>query len=251
MIKWSSKFGRSAGNYRRYLRRTIKRCRPSGRGLKEAVECLSAQMQKIPQHEPNRGLIRIGCLSALLVLTAPSCSHHRPAAPELTATAPVPQEPAADAQRIPPDPAPAPPNSVPAETAARRRTSAEGDIEARVRAEYLRWKGTQHRLGGLDRSGIDCSAFVRAVYRDAFGIRLPRTTTGQVRQGNPVEFKEMRAGDLVFFSPPDYPSHVGIYLGKGEFVHASKSKGVVLSPIDRHYWRRYFRTARRILPDRK
>ncbi|MGA9537652.1 MAG: NlpC/P60 family protein [Desulfobacterales bacterium] len=60
-------------------------------------------------------------------------------------------------------------------------------------------------------------------------------------------FQEMRAGGLVFFRPPDYPRHVGIYLREGQFVHASKSQGVTISPIDQTYWKRHFWTARRIL----
>jgi cell wall-associated NlpC family hydrolase len=124
------------------------------------------------------------------------------------------------------------------------------DIENMIRAEYRRWQGTQHRLGGNDRSGIDCSGFVKAVYRGLFKIDLPRTTREQVRQGIAVKYEDMRAGDLVFFRPPDYPRHVGIYLSDSQFVHASKSQGVVISKLDRHYWRPHFWTARRILTDR-
>ena len=77
---------------------------------------------------------------------------------------------------------------------------------------------------------------------------MPRTTRAQVGQGQPVPFGKLRAGDLVFFKPPSYPRHVGIYLGGFEFVHASKNKGVTLSKIDKYYWGKYFWTARRILP---
>lgn len=122
------------------------------------------------------------------------------------------------------------------------------DIGKRLRQEYRRWQGTQHRLGGSGRRGIDCSGFVKAVYRDVFNMELPRTTRMQVRYGRPVAFKKLRAGDLVFFKPPSYPRHVGIYLGGSEFVHASKNKGVTVSKIDKIYWGKYYWTARRILP---
>ena len=118
-----------------------------------------------------------------------------------------------------------------------------------LRREYSRWLGTRHRLGGNDGNGIDCSAFVQAVYRKVFRIDLPRTTRGQVRQGKPVAYHDMRVGDLVFFKPPDYPRHVGIYLGDSQFVHASKTSGVTVSPIDRYYWQPHFWTARRLLAD--
>jgi hypothetical protein len=78
-------------------------------------------------------------------------------------------------------------------------------------------------------------------------VDLPRTTKAQVKQGRPIPLKRLQAGDLVFFKPPSYPRHVGIYLGGSEFVHASKNKGVTLSKIDPTYWGKYYWTARRIL----
>jgi hypothetical protein len=98
-----------------------------------------------------------------------------------------------------------------------KRDYAGAEIEKRLREEYRHWNGTRH----------------------------PRA---QVGQGQPVPFGKLRAGDLVFFKPPSYPRHVGIYLGGSEFVHASKNKGVTLSKIDRYYWGKYYWTARRILP---
>jgi cell wall-associated NlpC family hydrolase len=118
-------------------------------------------------------------------------------------------------------------------------------------AKYRQWMGTRHRLGGTGSRGIDCSGFVKAVYRDVFNIDLPRTTLAQLRAGKSVPLGELRAGDLVFFKPPSYPRHVGIYLGDSEFVHASKNKGVTLSEIDQYYWGKYYWTARRILSDSK
>ena len=122
------------------------------------------------------------------------------------------------------------------------------EIEQRLRAEYGRWKGTRHQLGGTDRRGIDCSGFVKAVYANVFNIHLPRTTETQVKQGRPIPSKELQAGDLVFFKPSTYPRHVGIFLSQSEFVHASKNKGVTISKIDAYYWEQYYWTARRILP---
>ena len=124
-------------------------------------------------------------------------------------------------------------------------------IEQRILDQYQRWKGTRHRLGGTGSQGIDCSGFVTAVYRDAFNINLPRTTQAQVHKGKSVSLNELQPGDLVFFKPPDYPRHVGIYLNRSKFVHASKSKGVTISKIDEYYWGKYFWTAKRIIPDSK
>ena len=124
-------------------------------------------------------------------------------------------------------------------------------IEQRILDQYQRWKGTHHRLGGTGSQGIDCSGFVTAVYRDAFNINLPRTTQAQVHQGKSISLSELQPGDLVFFKPPGYPRHVGIYLNRSKFVHASKSKGVTISKIDKYYWGKYFWTAKRIIPDSK
>jgi cell wall-associated NlpC family hydrolase len=121
-------------------------------------------------------------------------------------------------------------------------------VEQRILEEYQRWKGTRHQLGGSGKDGIDCSGFVQAVYQDAFNINLPRTTSAQVRQGKPVALTSLHPGDLIFFTPPNYPRHVGIFLNHSQFVHASKSKGVTISKLDEYYWRKYFWTARRILP---
>jgi cell wall-associated NlpC family hydrolase len=125
------------------------------------------------------------------------------------------------------------------------------NIENSILDQYQRWKGTPHQLGGAGSRGIDCSGFVMAVYRDAFSIKLHRTTQSQVQQGKSVSLNELQPGDLVFFKPPDYPRHVGIYLSKSKFVHASKSKGVTISKIDEYYWGKYFWTAKRIIPGSK
>jgi lipoprotein Spr len=122
------------------------------------------------------------------------------------------------------------------------------NVEQRILEEYQRWKGTRHQLGGTGNEGIDCSGFVKAVCQDAFNINLPRTTIAQVRWGKLVSLGDLQPGDLVFFTPPNYPRHVGIFLNQSQFVHASKTKGVTISKIDYYYWRKYFWTARRILP---
>jgi len=104
-------------------------------------------------------------------------------------------------------------------------------------------------MGGTGHKGFDCSGFVKVVYRNVFDIELPRTTNGQVKRGKRIRFNELQPGDLVFFRPPEYARHVGIYLSQSKFVHASKKKGVSVSKIDGTYWEKYYWTARRILPD--
>ena len=128
-----------------------------------------------------------------------------------------------------------------------RPDAASSDIQQQLEAEYRRWRGTRHRLGGNSRDGIDCSGFVKTVYKNLFAMDLPRTTRAQSTLGQPVKKADLQAGDLVFFKPPSYPRHVGIYLNNSKFVHASKSNGVTISKMDPYYWDKYFWTARRLL----
>ena len=118
--------------------------------------------------------------------------------------------------------------------------------ERALRAEVESWRGTPHRWGGADRRGADCSGFVMALYRDVFGADVPRTTARQARAGEGVRKGALRPGDLVFFRPSRKTRHVGVYLGGGEFAHASSSAGVTVSRLDRPYWQRIYWRARRL-----
>ena len=113
-------------------------------------------------------------------------------------------------------------------------------------ADY--WLKTPYRFGGNDERGIDCSGLVCAVYREVYGLDLPRSTRSQRRLGSSVRTPYIRPGDLLFFQMErGRVNHVGIYLGGSEFIHASSSRGVVISSLrDSYYSERLF-TARRIL----
>ncbi|MEK6775965.1 MAG: NlpC/P60 family protein [bacterium] len=122
------------------------------------------------------------------------------------------------------------------------------DVEIRLRAETEAWEKAPHLLGGNGRDGIDCSGFVKVLNQKLFGIELPRRAEEQARMGTPVSGKRLKAGDLVFFLLSSKKPHVGIYLSRGEFVHVSSSRGVMISNVNDPYWRNYYWTARRILP---
>jgi cell wall-associated NlpC family hydrolase len=130
-----------------------------------------------------------------------------------------------------------------------RRYSVRRQIEIRSlleAAEY--WLKTPYRYGGNNERGIDCSGLVCAVYREVYGIRLPRSTSSQRRLGSSVRTAYTRPGDLLFFrmkrrGPVD---HVGIYLGGNDFIHASSSRGVVISSLRDPYYSGRLVTARRI-----
>ena len=108
------------------------------------------------------------------------------------------------------------------------------------------WYGTRYRLGGTTKKGVDCSAFVGAIYASVFGIALPRTARDQYRSSKHISRTELQEGDLLFFNTRRGVSHVGIYLQNNKFVHASVSKGVVISDMFEPYYLQRFIGAGRI-----
>lgn len=108
--------------------------------------------------------------------------------------------------------------------------------------------GKPYRWGGADpAAGFDCSGLVHYVYRDAFGIKLPRTARQMSRTGDRIRKSGLLPGDLVFFNTAGRRfSHVGIYVGNGRFVHSpSRGKTIRLARLDNRYWSSRFNGARR------
>jgi cell wall-associated NlpC family hydrolase len=97
--------------------------------------------------------------------------------------------------------------------------------------------GAPYRYGGTSRSGFDCSGFVMTVYQH-FNISMPRTAAQQHEVGQVVAKSQLKPADLVFFNTTGQPySHVGIYIGNGQFISATSSKGVTISNLnDPYYW---------------
>lgn len=119
-------------------------------------------------------------------------------------------------------------------------------VKSTLLQHYREWHGTPYRMGGLDKRGIDCSGFAYITFRSELGYTLPRTTDLQAKTGRQVVRKNLRIGDLIFFKTSFYSNHVGIYLGDSEFLHASTSKGVIISSLKEQYWKDCYWTARRI-----
>lgn len=119
---------------------------------------------------------------------------------------------------------------------------------SRLIAEAATWIGTPYRYAGNSREGADCSGFVSEVYRQAANINIPRSSAAQQSWCCPLNADSIAPGDLVFFatgSDSARVSHVGLYIGEGEMIHASSSLGVIVSPLRLPYYSQRFHSAGR------
>jgi len=107
--------------------------------------------------------------------------------------------------------------------------------------EYL---GIPYRRGGASKKGMDCSSFVRIIYKRFFNIELPYSARAQFNSSwlQKINNIEMQSGDLVFFSNNKKKgiNHVGMYVSGWQFIHASSSSGIMFSSLDDPYWKKRF-----------
>ncbi len=114
----------------------------------------------------------------------------------------------------------------------------------------LSFLGVKYHYGGDSaRSGFDCSGFVRYVYQETLGTVLPHNAAQQAREGEKISENQLRPGDLVFFNTLRHAfSHVGIYIGNGQFIHSPRpGQSIRIENLDMPYWAKRFDGARRIL----
>ena len=138
------------------------------------------------------------------------------------------------------------PAEAPVETPATPAASASGSSIVSIAQQYL---GVPYVYGGSSASGFDCSGFTMYVFAQV-GIKLPHGATSQLSYGTEVSRSDLQPGDLVFFQDYGYTaSHVGIYIGGDQFIHASSSyyngHCVVITSLSETYYNNHYLTARR------
>ena len=114
----------------------------------------------------------------------------------------------------------------------------------------LSHEGVSYRRGGTSpESGFDCSGFVRYVFDHVEGVTLPHSASAISQIGDRIKMTELLPGDLVFFRFMRHTiSHVGIYLGNNQFIHASSTRtgSVMVSNLTDSYWAKHFTLGRRL-----
>ena len=133
-------------------------------------------------------------------------------------------------------------------------TNTKPSEEAETIANYAKkFNGTRYKYGGTTKRGMDCSGLIYTSFKDN-NISVPRTTSDLKSFGDWIDLKEVNVGDLVFFATRKNSrkvNHVGIVTnvrpGNVEFIHASTSRGVMISSLAEKYWYFAFVQARRIL----
>jgi len=133
-----------------------------------------------------------------------------------------------------------------------KKTRKTFNNEAELKNELInvakKYLGAPYKFGGTStKTGIDCSAYINKVFK-SFDVNLPRTARGIYKKGNYVSKSKLQKGDLVFFATyAKFPSHVGIYMGDGNFIHASSAKKkVVITNFQGKYYQKRYIGAKRI-----
>lgn len=131
------------------------------------------------------------------------------------------------------------------ETQVERKTKSGPEIVKEAR----KWLGTKYQYGGESSKGVDCSGLVMRVYKDVTGIKLPRDSRSQQAFCISLKRKDLAVGDLVFFASKRGGSrvgHVGIYIGDDKFIHASTSRGVIISSLNEAYFVNHYHSSGRV-----
>lgn len=102
--------------------------------------------------------------------------------------------------------------------------------------------GTPYIYGGNNpRRGLDCSSLMQFIHKQALGVSIPRTAAQQRKRSKTINYSNLQPGDMLFFKIDRRNNHVGIYIGEGEFIHASSSnKRAAIASMNLPYWKKRF-----------
>lgn len=116
------------------------------------------------------------------------------------------------------------------------------ETEDKLKGFINNWLGVRYVFGGDSRKGIDCSAFVRRLYKSVYDVSLPRTCIYQYQIVKKVKKECLELGDLIFFRTKRGSGwHVGVFLGDDKFVHASgKGRNVMISDLNDSFYKRIY-----------
>jgi len=133
------------------------------------------------------------------------------------------------------------------------KSSEENNLVIKIIDYAKQFEGVKYRFGGTTRKGMDCSGLVYESF-SAYNIQLPRISRDMAKQGKKISIGTVIPGDLIFFKTKNKRNainHVGLVIasstGNIKFIHATTSKGVIISSLSEHYWNNSFTEARRIL----
>lgn len=128
-----------------------------------------------------------------------------------------------------------------------RSSLSRGSLGEQIVSTGKNYIGVRYRYGGSSANGFDCTGYTQFVYKQ-HNISVPRSTSEQAKVGTALSKSELQIGDLVIFKNTyrSGPSHAGIYIGDGQFIHSSTSRGVRIDHMDDNYWGGRFHSARRV-----
>ncbi|WP_046756534.1 C40 family peptidase [Kordia jejudonensis] len=138
-------------------------------------------------------------------------------------------------------------------TTTRTSTKRSFNKTAAIIETALAYKGTRYKYGGTTRKGMDCSGLMYTAFR-SHNVELPRVSYEQAKRGKKISKSAVKKGDLLFFRTNKNKkriNHVGLVVetkkGVISFIHATTSRGVLVSTLDERYWKNAFAEARRVL----
>ncbi|WP_051532184.1 C40 family peptidase [Brackiella oedipodis] len=123
----------------------------------------------------------------------------------------------------------------------------ESDLNSELAEAALNYLGVKYKFGGATPGGFDCSGLIKYIADKHLGLSIPRVAAKQAHIGTSVSRADLQPGDLVFFNTRGHRnSHVGIYLGNNEFIHAPRTGATVRVEKISAYWDKRYNGARRL-----